>query len=1020
MARASGLSQHLHSLLVLVATGAGLAGCGSSSDTVERSSAGAAGTFTTGGRANLGAAGTFTTGGRANLGAAGGRENVATAAGGGSSIFGTAGVAVTGGRANAGAAGSYATGGDENAGAAGSSAIDGGESAGAAGMGTDNPDRFERGTPAHRSPSVDAAAPLTQKVASLVAALSLDEKRQLIQAMAAQTSADPDSVGETGYTPGVARLGIPPRRDANALGIDVTLETTAPPAHIGLAATFDRLAANEQGYLVGQEGLARGVDVLNGPEIEIQRLPNWRRNNTTLGEDPYLSGELAAMEISGVQGAGLMANLRQFALDDGQPNQYSIVDDQVAHEIYLAPFAAAIAQAQPASVRCASSQFQLTPVQSSPAWACHNGQLLNVILRQEWGYKGFVVSEFGATHAADLQNGLDQEFASDYLSATWLHSVDGDAAVLAAIDAAVARQLYQLERFGYLNCAAADPAAVLPTCIAGPDRPNMDALAIENRGKVQQIAEKAAVLLKNEGGILPLKATDFFDGVVVIGPTAKYPLVGPGAERSKGFAARNRRGPLVVLKEMAQSSNIEYVAGIDWVGEFPPAGVLTTTDGSQNCLLREDFDGTTSTGAASCDATIDYSTDARPIAVGHKYTWTGKLVAPTSGVYYLWVRLGGGLPLLGSAATLTVDAMPQVLAAVPANANEFDDGLVSNGVALTLTTGAHDIVLTVSNTGSTVSSTPPTGPIYAQFRWSPYEQNLRAAVDAAKKASLAVVFANDAGGSFTGSASVPTAVLGSLDANQDDLITSIASANPRTVVVLQNGQPVAMPWAQAVPAILEIWYPGQEGGQATANLLLGGANPGGRLPVTFPARAEDTPFAGALYDERVGGVTAPAFCGTQDECVKVTWSEGLSVGYRWYDREAASPLFAFGEGLSYTTFAYSQLHADASRSGVEVTFSVQNTGTRAGDAVPQVYLSGSGNLPSAVQVAKKALVGFERVPLNPGQTKLVTVHVTPQQLSYWSSSSQSWVQPAGTRTICLSTSSRDTAIVASVDVVIPE
>ncbi|MGE5785022.1 MAG: glycoside hydrolase family 3 C-terminal domain-containing protein [Myxococcales bacterium] len=639
------------------------------------------------------------------------------------------------------------------------------------------------------------------------------------------------------------------------------------------------------------------------------------------------------------------------------------------------------------------------------------------------GYSGLVLSDYTAAHVADLQNGLDQEFATDLFNATWLDSVKNDAAVLAAMDSAVARNLYQLERFGYLNCASADPTAVVPTCVPGPARPHMDTLVADHQLKVQQLAEKSAVLLKNVGGVLPLQAADLARGIVVVGPAAQYPLVGPGGERTKGFSSRNRKGLAVTLKELAASANITYIPTIDWVGEFPPNGALTSPDGTQSCLVRDDFDGVTTTPAVSCDATIDYSTNAKPIAMGHRYTWTGKLVAPSTGTYFLWVRLAGALPMFGSAATLTVDGALQALTPVPANANEFEDGLLSNGLALSLAAGTHDIVLAVANTGMpgppvTPIAIPPMGPIYAQFRWAPYDASLRAALDAAKNASAVIVVANDATGNSTGMAATSSTILAPLDAKQDELISAIASVNAKTIVVLQNGQPVAMPWASSVPAILETWYPGQEGGYATANLLLGNVNPGGHLPVTFPARAEDTPFAGK-FEECVLGVPDAAVCGAVADCGRVTWSEGLLMGYRWYDQSGTAPLFAFGEGLSYTTFAYSALSATATDAGIDVSFTVKNTGTRIGDAIPQVYLDSRRDVPTGVQVAKKSLVGFERVPLKPEETKSVHIHISERQLSYWMSGTQSWVPMKGKRTVHLSTSSRPSDIVDSADVIVP-
>jgi len=223
------------------------------------------------------------------------------------------------------------------------------------------------------------------------------------------------------------------------------------------------------------------------------------------------------------------------------------------------------------------------------------------------------------------------------------------------------------------------------------------------------------------------------------------------------------------------------------------------------------------------------------------------------------------------------------------------------------------------------------------------------------------------------------------------LISAVAAANPRTVVVLNNGAPVVMPWVDKVAAILQMWYPGQEGADATAALLLGEAAPSGRLPVTFPRRAEDAPTA---QPERYPGVNG-----------KGVYSEGIFIGYKWYDQQKIDPLFPFGHGLSYTTFAYSGLGVRRVGSDYDVTFTVKNTGSREGVEVAQVYLGPPPSPPAPMAVRK--LVGFERVSLAPGATKKVTIRVDASGLSYWSPKDHRWVVAGGRRTVMVGASSRD-------------
>jgi len=244
------------------------------------------------------------------------------------------------------------------------------------------------------------------------------------------------------------------------------------------------------------------------------------------------------------------------------------------------------------------------------------------------------------------------------------------------------------------------------------------------------------------------------------------------------------------------------------------------------------------------------------------------------------------------------------------------------------------------------------------------------AVRTAKSARTAVVFAYDESPEGRDRASL------SLPGTQDALIQAVAAANSRTVVVLNNGAPILMPWAGQVAAILQMWYPGQEGADATAALLLGDASPGGKLPVTFPRRAEDAPAA-----------------------------LGIFVGYRWYDQQKIEPLFPFGHGLTYSEFEYSGLAATPAGDGFDVTFTARNKGLRDATDVPQLYLGPPS--PAPVPMAVRALVGFQRIQLQPGRTQPVKIHIGARELSYWSSTSHGWIIAPGQRLLQLGVSSRD-------------
>jgi beta-glucosidase len=271
------------------------------------------------------------------------------------------------------------------------------------------------------------------------------------------------------------------------------------------------------------------------------------------------------------------------------------------------------------------------------------------------------------------------------------------------------------------------------------------------------------------------------------------------------------------------------------------------------------------------------------------------------------------------------------------------------------------------------------------------QANIDAAVAAARSARAVLVFAHEEGTEGADRSSL------SLPLEQDGLIAAVAGANPRTAVVLNSGYPVVMPWVDHANAVLQMWYPGQEGGDATAELLLGLANPSGKLPVTFPKAEADTPFFG--HPERFPGL------GIGTPGAKQFYSEGIFVGYRWYDNYGIQPLFPFGHGLSYTRFQYSDLKVHADDDGFDVSFNVRNVGQVKGAEVPQVYLGRPSAPP--VEMAPKQLVGFERIELKPGESEKVKLHIGARELSYWSTAKHDWILASGDRPVYVGSSSRD-------------
>jgi len=280
-------------------------------------------------------------------------------------------------------------------------------------------------------------------------------------------------------------------------------------------------------------------------------------------------------------------------------------------------------------------------------------------------------------------------------------------------------------------------------------------------------------------------------------------------------------------------------------------------------------------------------------------------------------------------------------------------------------------------------------PVQIRLNWmtpAARAHDYQVALDTARKAKKVIVFA--------WARDLPDY---GLPGDQDKLIEAIAKINPNTIVVLNNCQPIALPWLNQVKAVLEMWYPGDGGGVATASVLLGHTDPAGRMPFTWAKRLDQYVSHDPAHPER-----------SSDAPHRATFSEGIFIGYRWFDKQNIEPLFPFGYGLSYTKFKYSGLQATpASDGGLNVRFSIENVGKVSGDEVPQVYLGAPANPPAGAQFAVHALAGFDRIALKPGESKQVTVHVPLRQLQYWSDATKNWQTAAGSRTVYVGASSRD-------------
>ena len=863
------------------------------------------------------------------------------------------------------------------------------------------------------------------RVDKLLSQMTLEEKTALIRGAREDPATDQ---GQAGYLTGVPRLGIPPIRMSDGPpGVLTRLPSQAETATMGLAATFSVKDAEDNGAVIGREAKSLGIDVVLEPFINIDRDITFERGYNTYGEDPVLTGAMGAGLIRGVQKQGVMAQAKHYVAYDSNASNI-FVDPQALREIYVAPFVDAV-NAGVSSIMCSYNKLNGT-------YACGNREALIDILRNELGFKGFVTSDWGATHAASfINNGLDMEmpgpgpkdsplsafffsffttekpqpppsgkpdmslfegffstlpeepkpnppdfgamFGKDPRVNFWNLLQSGELKE-ETITRAAGRVLNEMDKFGYLDHP--------------PDHKIHPHAEEENARIIQKTAEDAAVLLKNDGAILPLKGVDLAS-LAMIGPGAgQVVAIGTAGERSIGFPWR-QVGPYDAMKKFVPDAKITFAVDDDMTGAPIPASALSH-DGKPGLLRTE------KSGATQVDSILDFTRKSgSPLPANAEAKWTGTLTVPSAGSYWIYLQL------LSAAGSVSIDGKRVAGANGMRGGVHGDtvlggkdglmpttDGLDNLRAAVDLTAGAHTVEVTVE--GDTSNQ-----PEQIRLAWMTPEQrkaNHETAIVAAKSAKTAVVFAWSRG--WPGFA---------LPGNQDSLIEEVASVNPNTVVVLNISQPVAMPWLDRVKAVLQLWWPGDEGGWATANILLGKVNPSGRLPFTWGKRLEDYAANDPAHPERsakgVNGAT--------------TFSEGVNVGYRWFDKQKTAPLFPFGFGLSYTKFEYSGLEVmPASDGGLDVSFQLKNAGGVAGDEVPQIYLGAPEQKTKGVEFAVHALAAFDRVHLNAGQSQGVSMHVRPRRLESWSAAEKKWIKPRGLREVLVGGSSRELPLSAKVTI----
>ena len=657
-----------------------------------------------------------------------------------------------------------------------------------------------------------------------------------------------------GYEVGVPRLGIPgiDMSDA-AYGVRSSgangRYSTALPANVAAAASWDTDAAYEYGKLIGTELRAQGYNMSLGGGVDITREPRNGRTFEYLGEDPILAGTLVARLIEGTQSQHVIGDIKHYAFNDQESGRNSVnitISKRAARESDLLAFEIGVEQGHPAAVMCSYNR-ELGDFSRENKW------LLTDVLKKDWQFPGFVLSDWGGTHSTEKASaaGLDHEEQGRFFyEAKYKAAVEAGTIPQAELDEHVHRILRSMFAAGVIDYprqrGVVDPFAGLEVA--------------------RKIEEGGIVLLKNKAATLPLVPVRLHT-IAVIGAHSDVGMISGGGS-----------------------------AQVD-----PPGGNAISPPGK---------------GATH---------------------WQEEIWFPTSPLKAIQAR--------APKATVKYDA--------------GDDAAKAAALATTA-----DVAI-----------------VFA-YQWESEGMDL------------------------------PTLTL---KHDQDALIAAVAAANPHTIVVIESGSPVTMPWVDAPAAIVEAWYAGSDGANALGNVLFGSVNPSGKLPNTFPKSDADLPHPTITQPPPIShhGDSAPA---TPDQWAKglpafqVAYDEGIKVGYKWYDAEKKPVLFPFGFGLSYTTYHYSGLTVTPGDK-VKITFTLTNTGARAGAEIAEVYAA----LPASAEEPPKRLVGWSKVELKAGEKKAVEVEVDRKYLSIFDEGKDAWTLVPGDYTIMVGGSSDELPLKATVN-----
>ncbi|KAI0186330.1 glycosyl hydrolase family 3 N terminal domain-containing protein [Xylaria flabelliformis] len=754
------------------------------------------------------------------------------------------------------------------------------------------------------------------------------------------------------------------------------------PCGISLAATWNKNLLYQVGQHLASEARARSAQVLLAPTVCMHRHPLGGRNFESFSEDPLLTGKLASQYIKGLQSKGVAATIKHFVTNEQETHRLtidSLVMERPLRELYLRPFEIAVREANPWAVM---SSYNLI----NGVHADMNNHTLKTILRGEWGYDGTVMSDWGGVNSTveSIKAGCDIEFPH---STKWryekvLKAIRNGELTVGDIDKAAENVLTLVERTKGGDMSAEEPERE-------DDRE-------ETRLLIRSAGAEGLTLLKNDGGLLPLspKTTK----IAVIGPNADRAIAGGG-----GSASLNPYYNTLPLDSIRQAAHGEviYAKGCHIYKWLPVASPLCTDKSGKPGVTLEWFSGDQFRGdvivtqrRTNTDLFLWDSAPLHELGPVWSAVATTYLTPTSSGKHTIsFMSVGPGKLYLDGKLALDLWNWTE-------EGEAMFDGSIDYMVDVEMTAGkAVELRVEMTNELRPISKqkefnmTHKYGGCRIGFKEEDQVDYLQEAVEVARQADVAVVIVGldaewESEGYDRKTMDLPS------DGSQDRLIRAVLEANPRTVVVNQSGSPVTMPWADDVPAIIQAWYQGQEAGNALADVLFGFRNPSGKLPSTFPRRLEDT----------------PAYHNWPGENLRVLYGEGLYIGYRHYDRANLAPLFPFGHGLSYTTFEYgrpslsNKVLTSSATEPIHLVMAVTNTGAVAGAETVQIYIRDEK---STLPRPEKELVAFEKVELEPDETKHITVPLDKYAVGYYDPAKKAWIAEEGRFKVLVGASATD-------------